>query len=269
MRNERAERMTRLIQYTEKIDREAIAAEIGEMPSPHGDNWAAYIVHRLRVMQCGIEQYATRNYARLGLDKHIEWHRAMDKLTGFLCNHKPAIVMLGAGGQIRNSPIKIRKHVRCPFNRKLIGSFKKRSCIVRMVDENNTSQHCGVCVKRFHRRTKSYRYKKCENCVPDLELLLPATIVTNKSKRQLQIERTIMGEWQRMRDEEADDIAAMLTEPITGSLVPKKQRFSKTWTPNANVIGDDNDTAQPQPINHTTVWHRDISAARLILIRGT
>lgn len=268
MRNEKAERMTRLIQYTEENDRNAIAAEIGEMPSPHGVYWAAYIQHRLHVMQCGIEQYATRSYARLRLDKHIQSHRAMDKLTGFLCNHKPAIVMLGAGAQIPNSPIKIRKHVRCPFNRKLIGSFKKRSCLVRMVDEYNSSQHCGVCVKRFPRRTKPFRYKKCENCVPQ-DLLLPPVIVTNKSKRQLQMDRTIMREWQRMRDEEADEIAAMLTEPITGSLVPKKQRFSKTWTPNANVIGDDNDTAQPQPINHTTVWHRDISAARLILIRGT
>lgn len=268
MRNSKAERLTRCIEYMEKCDRNAVAAEIGEMPSPHGTHWASYIQHRLRVMQCGIEEYATRNYARLRLDKYIEWHRAIDKLAGQLVNHKPAIVMFGNGQMPANSPIRIRKHVRCPFSRKLIGALEKRKCIVRMVDEFCSSQHCGVCVKRFPRRTKPFRYKKCENCRPK-DLLLPPTIVTNKSKRDLQMERTIMKAWQRMRDEEANEIAAMLTEPIAGRLVPKKQRFSKTWSPNANVNGDvDDAAAESQPVKHTTVWHRDISAARLILYRG-
>lgn len=266
MRDDKSERLTRCIAYMEECDRNAVATEIGEMPSPHGTHWASYIQHRLRVMQCGIEEYTTRNYARLRLDKYIEWHRAIDQLAGYLVDHKPAIVMFGAGQMPANSPIKIRKHMRCPFSRKLIGAFEKRRCIVRMIDEYNSSQHCGICVKRFPRRTpKNARYKKCENCVPK-GLLLPPTIVTNKSKRELQMERTIMKEWQRMRDE-GNDIAAMLTEPIAGRLVPKKQRFSKTWSPNANANGNVDGAAQSQPIKHT-VWHRDICAARLIMYRG-
>lgn len=258
MRNATAERLTRCIQYIEQCDRNEAAKDIGEMPSPHGDQWASYIQHRLRVVECGINEYTNRQYAHLRLDKYINWHRAIDMLAGYLVNHKPAIVMFGAGKMSANSPIKIKKQkLRCPFSRKLIAAFEKRQCIVRMVDEFNSSQHCGVCIKRFPRRTKPFRFKKCENCVPK-PILLPPTIVTNKSKRELQMERAIMEAWQRMGNDGENEIAALLT---SGRLVPKKTIFLKTWYPN-NEVDDD---AAPL---HCTVWHRDISAARLIMYRG-
>lgn len=264
VRNAKAETMTRLFTFEEESDRNRVAAEIGEMPSPKGSTWSSYIKHRLRVMENGIDTYTTRNYARLHLDKHIEWHRAIDKLAGSLVNHKPAIIFIGAGGNSPNSPISIRKHVRCPGTRKLIEAFEKRSnCIVLMVDEFNTSQHCAKCFNKFDRRTKAFRFKQCSNCQPNHILQLPTRIITNVSKRILQMRRTIIKEWQQMRNM-GNQIAAVLTQSSTRRLVSKKQSFLKTWLPNANVNGDGRATAESE----ITVWHRDICAAKLILYRG-
>ena len=269
VRNNKAEKMTRLFTFDEQCDRNAASDRIGQMPSSRDSSWPEYIQHRLRVMENGIETYSSRNYARLRLDKYIEWHRAIDQTAGALVNHKPAIIFLGAGQIAANSIISIRKHVRCPGTRKLIEAFKKRAnCIVIMVDEYLTSQHCARCLQRFHRRTKSYRHKKCENCQPNEILLLPTTIVTNVSKRALQIKRSIMKVWREMRDM-GNGIAAILTQSNAKRLVSKKRRFLKTWQPNPNVIdGEDGDAAQQQPSQRTTVWHRDVCAAKLILYRG-
>lgn len=265
VRNDKAEKLTRLFTFEEKYDRNQVAATIGEMPSPRGTAWRLYIQHRLRMMEFGIETYTTRNYARLRFDKYIEWHRAIDRMAGALVNHKPSIIYLGNGNFAPNSPISIRKHVRCPGTRKLIESFKKRAnCIVLMVDEFNTSQHCAKCFSRFPRRTKSYRFKKCDHCLPNPIVQLPALIVTNVSKRILQMKRAIISVWRDM-SEMGNAIAAALTQSNTGRLVSKKQRFLKTWQPNANVNGGH--AAQPQQ-PHKTVWHRDICAAKLILYRG-
>lgn len=239
---------------------------IGEMPSPRGGTtWYFYIEHRLNMMNAGIECYTTKSYARLRLDKHIQSYRAIDKLAGKLVNHKPALVYIGSGGQAANSPIKIKKNVKCPGNRKLIGAFKKRGCVVRSVDEWMTSQHCARCFKQFDRRTRSDRFKKCENCVPNIDALLPSLIVTNVSKRILQMKRAIVSVWRDMA-EMGDAIAAALTESRTGRLVSKKQRFFKTWQPTA--VYDDLNEAEQQPTSLTTVWHRDIVAAKLILYKG-
>lgn len=112
VRNDKAEKMSRLFDFEEKTDRNEIAAELEQMPSPRDSSWMEYIQHRLRVMENGIATYSTRNYARLQLDKNMQWHRAIDKLAGALANHKPAIVFIGAGGNDSNSPISIRKHVK-------------------------------------------------------------------------------------------------------------------------------------------------------------
>lgn len=237
VRNDKAEKMTRLFDFEEKTDRNEIAAEIGQMPSPRDSSWAEYIQHRLRVMENGIATYSNRNYARLRLDKHINWHRAIDKLAGQLVNHKPAIVFIGAGHIAANSPISIRKHVRCPGTRKLVEAFEKRgNCYVFMVDEWRTSQLCGRCFRPFPRRTKSYRFKKCDDCQPNPALMLPTLIVTNVSKRTLQMKRTIMKIWGEMGNR-GNALAAALAQRNTARLVSKKQRFLKTWTPNA-VIAD-------------------------------
>lgn len=175
--------------------------------------------------------------------------------------HKPSIIYVGRGQIAANSPIKMKKHVRCPGTRKLIRSFQNRgNCVVRMVDENNTSQQC---LKRFPAGTKSYRYKKCTDCQPNPILLLPSLIVTDVSKQILQMRRTIEKEWRRMSNAGGivGQIAADLFQQGTRRLVSKKKTFSKIWQPNANV----NDGTE----THTTVWHRDISAAKLILYRGT
>lgn len=258
--------MTRVFAFEEETDRNRMAAELGEMPSPQGTSWRSYIEHRLRVMEAGIEAYTIRPYARLRLDKHIEWHRAIDKKAGKLVNHKASIIYIGSGGSTpANSPIKIKKHVRCPGTRKLVFAFKKRgNCIIRMVDEYMTSQHCARCFKRFPQNTRSHRFKKCEQCKPNVYVRLPAKIVTIVSKRGLQMMRTIERAWREMR-EMGDAIAATLRDrPNTGHLVSKKQCFSKTWLPMA-VNGGMEDAAQTKL---KTVWHRDIAAAKLILYKG-
>lgn len=249
-----------MFHFEEQYDRNQIAKTIGKTPSPRCNSWLLYLEHRLRMMENGIETYTTRNYARLQLDKHIEWHRGIDKMAGQLVRHKPSIVYVGAGKSAPNSPIRIKKHVRCPGTRKLCQSLKNRNnCVIRMVDEFNTSQHCGKCFKKYPAGTKSYRYKKCANCRPNPIVGLPRLIVTNLGKRILRMRRTIEKEWRAMWNA-GNQVLATLIQPFTRRLVSQKTRFLKTWQPNANV-DDEMDT-------HTTVWHRDISAAKLILYRG-
>lgn len=237
------------------------------MPSPQGSSWKTYIAHRLNVMNAGIETYTVRSYARLRLDKHIEWHRAIDKIAGKLVNHKAAIVYIGSGGSTpASSIIRVKKHVRCPGTRKLLGAFKKRSdCVIRMVDEWMTSQHCARCFKRFPQNTRSHRFKKCVDCVPNPAVRLPTLIVTNVGKRILQMRRAIQRTWNEMQ-EMGDAIAATLqNRPNSGHLVSTKQCFVKTWLP--NVLGNV-ETEEAAQTTLTTVWHRDIVAAKLILYKG-
>lgn len=266
IRNAKLERLTRLFAFEEQTDRNNIASTIGVMPSPRNTSWHHYIQHRIRMSMDGIDVYTQRNVARLRLDKHIEWHRAIDKIAAKLVCHKAALIYIGAGQIAANSIISIKKHVRCPGTRKLINAFKKRgNCVIRMVDEWMTSQLCGRCFNRFPRWTKPKRFKKCDNCIPDEHLGLPEMIVTNVSKRALQMYRATIRVWQEMA-EQGDAIAAILTQRDTGRLVSKKQRFLKTWLPNAVNAGTE-DAAQAQKVLKT-VWHRDISAAKLILYKG-
>ncbi|XP_055295689.1 uncharacterized protein LOC129565154 [Sitodiplosis mosellana] len=265
-RNIKAERMTRVFTYDEQADLKRIAAEIGQTPSPRNISWRHYIEHRLRMSQDGIAAYSQKNYARLRLDKHIEWRRAIDLIAGKLLHFKTAIINIGAAEISPNCPIRIKKYVRCPGVRKLIAAFKRRgNCVVRLVDEYMTSQHCARCFKRFPIWTKSKRYKKCNDCQPDERVGLPRTIYTNVSKRVLQMQRKIMRTWEEMRDQ-GDAIAAILTQRNSGRLVSKKQRFFKTWQPNA-AENAGTDAAQTRKLLKS-LWHRDISAAKLIMYKG-
>ncbi|XP_055322421.1 uncharacterized protein LOC129578217 [Sitodiplosis mosellana] len=260
--------MTRVFTYDEQADLKRIAAEIGQTPSPRNISWRHYIEHRLRMSQDGIAAYSQKNYARLRLDKHIEWRRAIDLIGGKLVHFKTAIINIGAAEISPNCPIRIKKYVRCPGVRKLIAAFKRRgNCVVRLVDEYMTSQHCARCFKRFPIWTKSKRYEKCNDCQPDERVELPRTIYTNVSKRVLQMQRKIMRTWEEMRDQ-GDAIAAILTQRNSGRLVSKKQRFFKTWQPNAAVNAGTEDAAQSRKLLKS-LWHRDISAAKLIMYKGS
>lgn len=250
----------------ETLDRNQIAWVIGEMPSPRCSSWFSYIEHRLNMMNMGIETYTCRSYARLSLDKHIESHRTLAQIAAKLVNHASAIIFLGASGSTSpNSPIRIKKHIRCPGTRKLIGAFNNRgNCVIRMVDEYMTSQHCARCLKRFDIRTRSHRFKKCLDCLPNAIVRLPTLIVTNVSKRKMQMKKAIISVWRDMAMM-GDAIAAALTQQqSTGRLVSKKKRFLKTWQPTADLNVDVENGAQ----SLTTVWHRDIVAAKLILYKG-
>lgn len=134
-----------------------------------------------------------------------------------------------------------------------------------MVDEWMTSQHCARCFKQFDRRTRSHRFKKCENCVPNPIVRLPNLIVTNVSKRILQMKRAIVSVWRDMKMM-GDAIASALLKPTTGRLVSKEQRFAKTWQ--LIAVNGMEEEAAAQPSSLTTVWHRDIAAAKLILYKG-
>lgn len=265
LRNKKAEQMTRVFTHDEKIDLKKTAHRIGKMPSPKSNEWRHYVRHRLRMMKDGMAVYTTRSYARLGLDKHIEWHCAMDKMTNKLVCGKPCIIFMGAAQMNPNSPIKIKKHVRCPGTRKLLSSLKKRGdCVVIMTDEYFTSQHCGRCIERFPRETKSYRFKKCNDCKPNADVQLPPKIHTNVSKRELQTKRTIRREWHVMRNEMRDPIAATFVPRVQGRrLVSKKKTFEKTWLPDLQLADE-----QGQPLKLKTVWHRDTVAAKLIMYKG-
>lgn len=266
VRNAKAEVITRLFTFEERTDLSRTASVIGEMPSPQNTSWRHYIEHRLRMSTNGIETYTQRCYARLGLDKHMESKRAIDKIAGKLVNHKPAIIYIGAGGSTpANSIIRIRKHVRCPGTRKLIVAIMKRgNCIIRMIDEYMTSQHCARCFKRFPLATLNDLFKKCENCVPNPIIRLPNIIVTHISKRVLQMERQIARTWREMQ-ELGDAVAAILQDRPNTRLVSKKQRFLKNWQPNAGIIDIEGAAAGK---SLTTVWNRDIVAAKLILYKG-
>lgn len=259
--------MTDTFVHAEKADIANVARTIGQMPSPRNTTWQHYIGHRLRMSTDGITTYTQRKYARLQLDKHIEWHRAIDRIAAKLVNHKSALIFVGAGGNDANSPIRIKKHVKCPGTRKLVHTLKRRSnCVIRMVDEWMTSQHCGKCFTRFPQWTRPKRYKQCDNCVPDERLGITELIVTNVSKRVLQFERAIMRVWRQMA-QDGNAIAATLMGRNQKRLVSAKQRFRKTGQPNAMEAASE-EAARPQEVQKT-VWHRDISAARLILYKGT
>lgn len=190
---------------------------------------------------------------------------------------------MGAAQTAPNSIIKIKKHVRCPGNRKMLKSFHKLpNNVVKMTNEFRTSRICARCFTPFPLSTLSDRFKVCEWCMPDQDdwpdgLKLPRKIVTKKSKRVYQAERQAMRE-------------AMIENPNQADgFVPKVISYRKYWQQNAvfemedfvvqrpgNIHEDMDFTAddipedmfdQPMPILKT-IWNRDISAAKLILYRG-
>lgn len=249
----------------EQNDRESYPV----IPSPRGKYWRSYVYHRLEMMEDGLDTYATRQYARLELDKYIESTRAVDKTAASLTNKLPSLIFIGAAEIAANSIIRIRKYVRCPGVRKLVRSFKKLgNCYIRYVDEFMTSQTCAKCFGRFDRRTRSHRFKVCQNCKPNGDALLPDVIISKKSNRQLQLERF---------EKEAELLEHIVNpelppverkkyikQALAPRLVSKIKVIFKTWVLDP-VSGDIVDAVHAPK----TVWHRDIVAAKCILYKGT
>lgn len=268
-RNSKGKRFTRAFSIQEENDRNDRTL-YPVMPSPLGKYWLCYVQHRLKMFTNGIAAYTTREYSRLGFDKHICSYRAVDQIVGMLTNYEPSVVFFGNGETPPNSPIKIKKHVRCPGNRKIINGFKKRgNCDVIPTDEYYTSQTCARCYGRFDVRTKSHKFKVCLDCKPKLDALLPSKIVTHLGKRDLQGFRKL------------DRIYNAANPDTPVPLLTKVKTYRKIWQINRETgeivnaaaehmfdFDDELDADAQRRIPHKTVWQRDIVAAKCILIKG-
>lgn len=231
-------------------------------PSPKGRlNWMSYIVHRVKMMQPGMQVFSMRKYIHLRLDKYIEENRASDRIAAFLTRKLPSLIFIGSANMAANSPIGIKKRLRCPGVRKLINSFKKLGiCVIRLIDEFNTSQTCAKCFHGFDRRTRKDRYKVCHQCIPSAENITPdnhlsKVIISKMSNRRYQQERRQVVDGYRQRN----------VHPVySHGLVPKLTEWFKNWQLNAD--NNWNDSRHPHQLK--TVWHRDIVAAKCILYKG-
>lgn len=182
-RNSKAKRWTRAFDAEAEADRND-RTWYGSMPSDMGRNWWDFVCHKLKFLERGMNAYASDKYTRLALDHYIESNRVCDNVAGMITNHKPCVVHMGNVDMAPNRPIRIKNHVRCPGQRKMLRSFKKcPHCFVNMTDEYFTSQTCAKCFKRFDVRTRSRRFKVCTNCEPDPRAMLPSMIVGRKSKQ--------------------------------------------------------------------------------------
>jgi hypothetical protein len=206
-------------------------------------------------------------------------------------NGKPSIIYLGQPVNPK-CPFKLAKHVRCPGNRKLSKSINKMpGNVIRRTSEYDTSNNCGRCFKRFPAAMKNMRYKVCENCVLNAndwpETLQPPTkIVTVKNTEMLRLDRD---EWVDAAIEQNPNLNREQTQRDAQRYVSKVICYRKNWqqidaaTEEDEADGilqdlrvlyitnEDGCEVDVEPQNQRvlkTVWHRDISAAKLILYRG-
>jgi hypothetical protein len=232
-------------------------------------------------LEAGIDCYTTDKYTRLKFEKYTESNRVCDSIAGMLTGHQPTLIHLGAAQTPSNSPIGIKKGLRCPGNRKMIRSYKKcRGCHVNMVDEYYSSQTCGKCYARFDRRTKRNRFKICLDCKPipdEMIIPLPSIIVGLQSKRMRSL-ANFLAEIESDEHQLNGEGSAQPIQPNTTSLLPKVVIYKKNWLVNSNGVLEYGN-AEPQQDDgvaamecearqHKTIWHRDIVAARCIMIKG-
>ncbi|RYE16423.1 MAG: hypothetical protein EOP45_17535 [Sphingobacteriaceae bacterium] len=235
-REKKRKRLTGRFDEFEKESREALGN-----PSPCSQHtYKSFIQHQISMFTDGMAAYATRQYARLSLDKYIQSNRESDKTAVKLTKKKRSIVYLGNAEMSPNRPIGIRKGKRCPQTRKPLNSFKMLHNVdVVMVDEYYTSQTCALCFRRFNRANSKHRFKVCRGCVPHQNADVPNMIFTHISNRKKQ------------------EINKFLSKvvPSPEPLRSKKKFFDKTLTANSED-------------SRTIVWHRDIVAAKCILLKG-
>lgn len=226
-----------------------------QMPSPKGHGWKFYVQHRLKMFEKGIATYTTDKYTRLDFDKYVESNRVCDSIAAKLTNKQPTIVHMGAAHIAPNSPIGIKKGLRCPGNRKMLRSYKKiPGVFVHMVDEYYTSQTCAKCLTRLDPRKKRNRFKVCTDCRPDPYAMLPSIIVAKKGKRVMRMNRLQLF----LSEKEGIEIPPNDAE----SLLSKVGIYHKTWPVNADQM-----ESGARRI-HKSSWHRDIVAAKCMLIKG-
>lgn len=222
----------------------------------------SYITHRVKMLQPGMKVFTTRKFIRLRLDKHIEENRASDRIAAFLTRTLASLIFIGSANMAANSPIGIKKRLRCPGVRKLMNSFKKlNNCVVRFVDEFKTSQTCGKCFRAFDRRTKRDRYKVCHQCIPHA-----TNITTDKHLSKVIISKMSNRQYQQERRRVVDGYRQGNVHPVfSHGLVPKLSVWFKNWQLNAEN-NTWNDSRHPHQLK--TVWHRDVVAAKCILYKG-
>lgn len=132
-------------------------------------------------------------YTRLNFDKYVMSNRVCDLIACKLLNQQSALIHFDAAEMSPNRVTSIKKHVRCPGNRKMLRSFRKRpDCFVNMVDEYYSSQTCAKCFGRFDPRTKSHRFKICVDCKPNPRARQPNIIVAKKGKRLMSLMRFLI-----------------------------------------------------------------------------
>lgn len=268
MRKCKRERWTRQFKAEEENDRNNRAL-YPFMPSPLGRHWLLYIKHRLKMLRKGVHVYTKAKYARLNLDRYIQTNRLVDKVAIMLTENRPSLIHFGAAKISPNLPFKIKKHIRCPGSRKLIGSFKKQGtgCVVLPANEEYTSQTCPRCLGRFNPTTKSHRFKVCQNCHPCHEAMLPTVIVTKKGNRERKF-------WKNNIDIIVNQIEPRPSQQVIERLLSKVQVYPKKWRVNPitgemeNVIAVNPDELDEMPRGYKSVHNRDIAAAKCILIKG-
>lgn len=252
------------------------------MPSPMGHRWKDYIRHRLKMHNRGIAAYTTEKYTRLNFDKYVRSNSVCDSIAQMYTGNRPTLMHFGAAEMSPNSPIGIKKNLRCPGTRKMLRSYSKcRHCKVNMVDEYYTSQTCGKCYGRFDRRTRAHRFKVCTDCRPDPAAMLPSLIVTKISRRRRKlIEFLLEKEAEENNGNGLVGDAAHPNQPNTEHLLPTVTLHHKKWL--VNPVGgfmeyDTTEQTDDMEVDywttddlrtHKTSWHRDIVAAKCILIKG-
>ena len=287
MREKIGKRWTKWYTDQERYD---LTTSYPRIPSPRGEDYWEYIQHRMKMLPNGIAAYATRQYARLSLDKYIQTNRECDEIAVNITQNQPSAVYIGAAELHPNRPIGIKKQKRCPGTRKLLTSIKKLGhSVVIFVDEYFTSQTCANCFGRFPRATRQNRFKVCRGCNPtDPSARLPTGIVTQHSKRQLQAQRrhvknVLKNHIDQVHFEdhhlfEGVEKTVKRFQELYHRLVSKVSIYRKNWQPiaanhglndNAANIELQTDQQQQRRRGRTVVWHRDIVAARCILYKGT
>lgn len=72
-----------------------------------------------------MDAYTTTKYTRLQFDKYIESNRASDKVAAMLTNREPTLIHLGGAQTPPNSPIKIKKTCKSPWNTQTVGQLQE------------------------------------------------------------------------------------------------------------------------------------------------
>lgn len=153
--------------------------------------------------------------------------------------------------------------------------------VIRYVKEFRSSRLCARCFTPFPLNTLSHRFKVCDWCLPDQDdwpdtLKLPSKIVSKKCKRKWRSERGAAREAAR----EIPNQGIRFVSKVNCYRKIWQQNEANDMDDNVGIIYQDEYTTEYAagygPKEHhfdlppvlKTVWHRDITAAKLILYRG-